>query len=71
MVKTIYTFLLIRANRIITFLGTIANGSGDSLLHETIIIDSQVYMAVTDKCENKATCGNFFGLTCGMLFVRF
>ena len=58
MVKIIYTFLLIRANLILTFLGTVANGSGDSLLHETIITDSQVYMAVTDKCENIAACGN-------------
>ena len=59
MVKIIYTFLLIRANRILTFLGTVANGSGDScLLHEMIITNSQVYMAVTDKCENIAACGN-------------
>jgi len=58
MVKIIYTFLLIRANLILTFLGTVANGSSDSLLYETIITDSQVYMAVTDKCENIAACGN-------------
>ena len=58
MVKIIYTFLLIRANLILMFLGTVANGSSDSLLHETIITDSQVYMAVTDKCENIAACGN-------------